>query len=63
MSYDKRKMSLYFPSEVLGEIRSEAQRLDRSMSWLVQRAWNIAKDEIATLPSTPADSGSGRSRQ
>jgi uncharacterized small protein (TIGR04563 family) len=47
---DKRKQSLYFPETMLQEITSEAQRLDRSLSWVVQRAWKIAREEIKKLP-------------
>ena len=36
---DKRKQSLYFPESMLQEIKDEAARLDRSLSWIVQRAW------------------------
>jgi len=32
---DARKQSLYFPEEVLVEIEQQAQRLDRSLSWVV----------------------------
>ena len=49
--YDKRKQSLYFSREILYEIEAEAQRLDRSMSWMVQTAWKMARDEIARIPS------------
>ncbi len=48
---DKRKQSLYFPEEMLDEIKQEAVRLDRSLSWIVQRAWKIARLEIKRLPS------------
>jgi uncharacterized small protein (TIGR04563 family) len=48
---DKRKQSLYFPEEMLEEIKEEAARLDRSLSWIVQRAWKIARIEIKRLPS------------
>ena len=48
---DKRKASLYFPEELLMEIQDEAQRLDRFMSWVLQRAWIMARDQIETLPS------------
>lgn len=51
-SHDKRKQSLYFPVEMLEEIASEARRLDRSLSWVVQRAWKTARQEIKKLPST-----------
>ncbi len=47
---DKCKQSLYFPESMLREITEEAQRLDRSMSWVVQRAWKIARDEVKKLP-------------
>ena len=48
---DKRKQSLYFPEEMLKEIQHEASRQDRSLSWIVQKAWKIARDDIAKYPS------------
>ncbi len=48
---DKRKQSLYFPESMLQEIWEEARRLDRSLSWVVQRAWKLARVEIKKLPS------------
>lgn len=48
---DKRKQSLYFPEKMLGEIQHEAMRQDRSLSWIVQKAWQIARLEIAKYPS------------
>lgn len=48
---DKRKQSLYFPEVMLQEIKEEAARLDRSLSWVVQRAWKLAKADIRELPS------------
>lgn len=50
---DKLKQSLYFPEGMLQEIREEAARLDRSLSWIVQRAWKVARKEIQTMPSEP----------
>ena len=47
---DKRKQSLYFPEDMLREIELEAQRLDRSLSWVVQRAWMIARAQVARMP-------------
>jgi len=43
---DKRKQSLYFPEEVFTEISGEAARQDRSLSWIVQKAWAIARGRI-----------------
>lgn len=48
---DKRKQSLYFPEEMLAEIQVEADRQDRSLSWIVQQAWRIARGEILRFPS------------
>jgi uncharacterized small protein (TIGR04563 family) len=49
---EQRKQSLYFPREMLEEIRNEAARLDRSLSWIVQRAWKVAR-ELAPNAAPP----------
>lgn len=67
---DKRKQSLYFPESMLEEINEEAVRLDRSLSWIVQRAWKTARPDIRKIPSSrgvdeaePSDpAGSGPAR-
>ena len=48
---NKRKQSLYFPEDMLKEIQDEANRQDRSLSWIVQQAWRIARTEIMRFPS------------
>ena len=48
---DKRKQSLYFPEDMLQEIIAEAARLDRSLSWIMQRAWQAARKDIRKIPS------------
>jgi uncharacterized small protein (TIGR04563 family) len=48
---DKRKQSLYFPEAMLKEIQEEASRQDRSLSWIVQKAWQFARKEIMRYPS------------
>ncbi len=50
---DFRKQTYYFPKEILGEIRSEAARQGRPISWIVQQAWAIARDRIRTIPAPP----------
>lgn len=50
---DKFKQSLYFPDDMLQEIRQQALRLDRSLSWVVQRAWKIARKQVQQMPSDP----------
>ena len=54
---DKRKQSVYFPVDMLDEIQKEALRQDRTVSWIVQRAWKIARDEILLYPSINDPSG------
>ena len=48
---DHRKQSLYFPEEMLDEIQREATRQDRSLSWIVQQAWKVARADIRRMPS------------
>ncbi len=48
---DKRKQSLYFPESMLQDIQHEAARLDRSLSWIVQRCVKLGLTEIRKLPS------------
>jgi uncharacterized small protein (TIGR04563 family) len=50
-SNDKLKQSLYFPEDMLSEIMKEAVRLDRSLSWMVQHAWRVARDDVRKFPS------------
>jgi uncharacterized small protein (TIGR04563 family) len=48
---DHRKQSLYFPEEMLREIEEQAERQDRSLSWIVQQAWKIARTDLRRIPS------------
>jgi uncharacterized small protein (TIGR04563 family) len=48
---DKRKQSLYFPEDMLKEIGAEATRQDRSLSWIVQKAWKAARKDLMSIPS------------
>lgn len=47
MAHDKQRQSLYFPDDMLEEIRHEARRQDRTLSWIVQKAWEIAKGTLS----------------
>lgn len=44
------KQSLYFPVEMYHEIREEAERLDRSVSWVIVQAWRLSKGKIKEIP-------------
>jgi uncharacterized small protein (TIGR04563 family) len=47
-----KRQALYFPSDMLQDIQGEAERQDRSISWLIQQAWRIARNELRKVPST-----------
>lgn len=49
---DRRKMTVNL-GEIYDEVSSEADRLDRSVSWLIQRAWMLAREKIGSVPSPP----------
>ena len=55
---DKRKQTLYFPEDMLKEIQHEAQRLDRSLSWIVQQCWKISRSKLKEFPSSTEEPGS-----
>jgi uncharacterized small protein (TIGR04563 family) len=50
MSSPKRKVTLYFNSGMLLETQHEAIRQDRSVSWIIQAAWKIAREDVRRLP-------------
>jgi uncharacterized small protein (TIGR04563 family) len=63
---DKRKQSLYFPEAMLKEISAEATRQDRSLSWIVQKAWKAARKEFKNIPSVddgPASEGESEDKE
>jgi uncharacterized small protein (TIGR04563 family) len=37
------KKSVYLPKEMIEEIRTEGLRMDRTISWMIQRAWKLSK--------------------
>lgn len=49
---ETKRQNLYFPGEMLTELQREAQRQDRSISWLIQQAWRISRGEMRRVPST-----------
>jgi len=46
----KKKMTLYFPEELAEETKLEAERQDRSLSWVMQLAWMISREQIQDMP-------------
>jgi uncharacterized small protein (TIGR04563 family) len=59
MSSQKKKVTLYFNAAMLAETQKEALRQDRSVSWIIQAAWRLARDEVRQTPDalTPPKTG------
>ena len=53
----KVKLTLYFPKEVLDQAQMQAERQDRSVSWLMQQAWKLAYDRLQGYPSIDPSTG------
>jgi uncharacterized small protein (TIGR04563 family) len=47
----KRKVTLYFNAAMLAETQKEALRQDRSISWIIQASWRIAREMVKQMPS------------
>jgi uncharacterized small protein (TIGR04563 family) len=53
----KKKVTLYFSAGMLDETQREAIRQDRSISWIIQAAWRIAREEVQRLPGYGGQGG------
>lgn len=51
---DANKKSFYIRNDVLTKIESEAKRLDRTVSWIVQYCIRISLAKVATLKNDDA---------
>lgn len=46
----KKKITFYLSEEMLLEIKQEALRQDRSLSWILEVAWKIARERLQSMP-------------
>lgn len=46
----KQKLTLYLPPNLLQEAKLEAERQERTVSWILQKAWEYAKKDIKNMP-------------
>jgi uncharacterized small protein (TIGR04563 family) len=46
----KHKQSTCFSLAMLAEMQAEANRLERSLSWIAQLAWRIARERMRSTP-------------
>jgi uncharacterized small protein (TIGR04563 family) len=49
--YKKNRKTIYLPKEIREEIEAEAQRQERTVSWLLKRAWLESRGKIKGYPS------------
>jgi uncharacterized small protein (TIGR04563 family) len=49
--------SFYLPTPILDEVLAEAKRLERTPSWILIRAWQIAKASMKAEPSSVESDG------
>lgn len=47
----KQKLTVYVPDDVFAEMKTEADRQDRTVSWLVEHCWRIARNKLRSYPS------------
>jgi uncharacterized small protein (TIGR04563 family) len=47
----KQKLTVYVPDDVFNEMKNEADRQDRTVSWLVEHCWRIARSKVQSYPS------------
>ena len=46
----RKKLTLYVSEEVVLETKKEAMRQDRSMSWVMEVAWKVARERLQRMP-------------
>lgn len=51
MSRQPRRITVYVDAPTLAELEREATRLDRTVSWILRRAWSLSRDRIVSMPS------------
>jgi uncharacterized small protein (TIGR04563 family) len=46
----KKKLTLYFSEDLLEDAKLEAERQDRSISWVLEQAWRMARERMKHVP-------------
>lgn len=48
--YAKNKKTIYLSDPIIQELEAEAKRQDRTVSWLIKRAWIESRKKIKEYP-------------
>lgn len=46
----KQKYTLYVSVDVYEEMKAEADRQDRTVSWMIEHCWRLSRARIQTYP-------------
>ena len=52
-----KKRSVYLPESMLSEIENEMARQERTLSWLMQQAWRVARPTLQSFPAVAEQLG------
>jgi len=47
----KQKLTVYVNDDIAQEMKAEADRQDRTVSWMVEHCWRIARTRMQQIPS------------
>lgn len=47
----KQKLTVYVPDGIHEEMKAEADRQDRSVSWLVEHCWRLSRARLQAYPA------------
>jgi uncharacterized small protein (TIGR04563 family) len=50
MSSIKQKYTLYVAVDIYEEMKLEAERQDRTVSWMVEHCWRLSRERIQQYP-------------
>lgn len=53
--YAKNRKTVYLNDQIIKELKEEAERQDRTVSWIIKRAWLESRESIRKYPSHPRD--------
>jgi uncharacterized small protein (TIGR04563 family) len=48
---NSHRVCVAIPAALLEQAKREASRLDRSLSWIFQQAWRLARERVSELPA------------
>lgn len=50
---DPDRISIFLGADMRAEMEAEAARLDRKLSWVIRKSWELARAQIAAMAGPP----------